>query len=180
MIVPYLALLLLQSGGKQEFDARCASCHGADGRGGQRGPAIVLRGRSDQDLRDLIRKGFPAAGMPGFEIPEPKLGAIVAFARSLGESGEDSTITLELRNRRTVNFADLVEPKTGDCPTYHGRLGGNRHSPLGQINTGNVTSLAPRWMFPIPGAQRLQVTPVVVDGIMYVTTVNEAYALDAR
>jgi alcohol dehydrogenase (cytochrome c) len=59
-------------------------------------------------------------------------------------------------------------------------LGGNRHSPLGQINAGNVTSLAPRWMFPVPGSQRLQVTPVVVDGVMYVTTVNEAYALDAR
>ncbi len=56
MIVPYLALLLLQGGGKQEFDARCAACHGADGHGGERGPAIVLRGRSDQDLRDLIRK----------------------------------------------------------------------------------------------------------------------------
>ena len=58
-------------------------------------------------------------------------------------------------------------------------LGGNRHSPLAQINTGNVSSLAPRWMFPIPGSQRLQVTPVVVDGVMYVTTVNEAYGLDA-
>src|ERR1700731_153669 len=117
MIVVYLALLLAQGGGNQEFAVRCAACHGADGRGGERGPAIVLRGRSDQDLRDLIRKGFPASGMPGFEIPEPKLGAIVAFLRSIGESREDSPITLELRNRRTVSFADLIEPKTGDWPT---------------------------------------------------------------
>ncbi len=36
-------------------------------------------------------------------------------------------------------------------------------------------------MFPIPGAPRaLEDTPVVVDGVMYVTAVNEAYALDAR
>jgi alcohol dehydrogenase (cytochrome c) len=36
-------------------------------------------------------------------------------------------------------------------------------------------------MFTIPGAPRpLQVTPVVINGVMYVTTVNEAYALDAR
>jgi alcohol dehydrogenase (cytochrome c) len=34
-------------------------------------------------------------------------------------------------------------------------------------------------MFPVPSAQRLQVTPVVLDGIMYVTGPNEAYALDA-
>jgi alcohol dehydrogenase (cytochrome c) len=36
-------------------------------------------------------------------------------------------------------------------------------------------------MFPIPGAPRaLEGTPIVVDGVMYVTNVNEAYALDAR
>ena len=36
-------------------------------------------------------------------------------------------------------------------------------------------------MFTIPAApSALQVTPVVVDGVMYVTSVNEAYALDAR
>jgi glucose dehydrogenase len=36
-------------------------------------------------------------------------------------------------------------------------------------------------MFTIQGAPRaLQMTPVVVDGVMYVTSVNEAYALDAR
>jgi len=36
-------------------------------------------------------------------------------------------------------------------------------------------------MFTIPAAPRaLEMTPVVVDGVMYVTSVNEAYALDAR
>jgi alcohol dehydrogenase (cytochrome c) len=36
-------------------------------------------------------------------------------------------------------------------------------------------------MFPVPGVARgLEVTPVVVDGVMYVTAANEAYALDAR
>ena len=33
-------------------------------------------------------------------------------------------------------------------------LSGNRFSPLNQINTGNVARLAPKWMFPIPGAPR--------------------------
>ena len=94
MTVVYLALLLAQVGGNQKFAVRCAACHGADGR-------------SDQDVRELIRKGFPAAGMPGFEIP--RSAAIVAFVRSLGKSREESAVSLELRNRRTVSFADLVE-----------------------------------------------------------------------
>ena len=49
-----------------------------------------------------------------------------------------------------------------------------------QIHTGNVAGLAPKWMFPVAGSDRLQVTPLVVDGVMYVTAANEAYALDAR
>ena len=36
-----------------------------------------------------------------------------------------------------------------------------------------------KWFLALSGASRLQVTPVVVDGIMYVTGANECYALDA-
>ncbi len=80
-----------------------------------------------------------------------------------------------------VAFADVAHPKPGSWPTYDGNESGNRFSPLQQINTANVERLAPKWMFPIPGAPRaLEVTPIVVDGVMYVTSVNEAYALDAR
>src|SRR5262249_19026195 len=52
------------------------------------------------------------------------------------------------------------------------------HSALTQINASNVTRLAPAWMFSVPGAPRLQVTPVYFDGVLYVTAPNEAYALD--
>src|SRR5438876_4939075 len=80
-----------------------------------------------------------------------------------------------------IPFEDIAQPKPGTWPTYHGRLSGNRFSPLDQINGSNVDRLAPRWMFTIHGAPRdLQVTPVVAGGVMYVTSVNEAYALDAR
>lgn len=80
-----------------------------------------------------------------------------------------------------VRFEEVAHPKPGEWPTYDGRLSGNRFSALDQIDTGNAARLAPKWMFPIPNAPRaLEVTPVVVDGVMYVTSVNEAYALDAR
>ncbi len=80
-----------------------------------------------------------------------------------------------------VPFADVAHPKPGSWPTYNGNMSGNRFSPLNQINTTNVQRLAPQWIFPIASSPRpLQVTPVVVDGVMYVTSVNEAYALDAR
>lgn len=92
-----------------------------------------------------------------------------------------------------VPFADVAHPKTGSWPTYHGNESGNRFSPLSQINTGNVAKLAPKWMFMVgapgggdehkrgvPSWSGLEGTPLMVDGVMYVTSVNEAYALDAR
>jgi alcohol dehydrogenase (cytochrome c) len=76
---------------------------------------------------------------------------------------------------------DPAPPPPGDWPTYDGTPSGNRFSPADQINTGNVQHLAPRWMFTIQGAPRaLEGTPIVAGGVMYVTSVNEAYALDAR
>ncbi|HTX39841.1 MAG TPA: PQQ-binding-like beta-propeller repeat protein [Bryobacteraceae bacterium] len=71
-----------------------------------------------------------------------------------------------------------IEPKL-DWPNYDGGYSGNRYSSLAQITPANVKRLAPAWIFPVPGAPRLEVTPVVVDGVMYITAANEAYALDA-
>src|SRR5262245_7191155 len=63
--------------GKRHFEARCAACHGADGKGGERGPDIIssetARRRSANDLAALIRKGVPAAGMPAFQLPDQEL-----------------------------------------------------------------------------------------------------------
>ena len=63
--------------------------------------------------------------------------------------------------------------------SYNGDLGGNRYTTLKQIDKHNVTRVAPRWAFTVPGASGLQATPIVVDGVMYVTATNECYALDA-
>jgi alcohol dehydrogenase (cytochrome c) len=84
-----------------------------------------------------------------------------------------------LLTRSDETYAERrIEPKF-DWPSYDGSDTGNRYSPLEQINTASVKRLAPAWVFPVPGAPRLEVTPVVVDGVMYITGPNEAYALDA-
>ena len=66
-----------------------------------------------------------------------------------------------------------------DWPSYDGSPSGNRYTPQTQVNKSNVERLAPRWIYTIPTSTRLQTTPVVVDGVMYVTSANECYALDA-
>jgi PQQ-dependent dehydrogenase (methanol/ethanol family) len=119
--------------------------------------------------------------MPKVDASPADMRNVVAYLSSL-RSDPNAKATLATGELGPgVSFADVAQPKPGAWPTYHGNVSGNRFSPLNQINTTNVERLAPKWIFPIPGAPRaLQVTPIVVDGVMFVTSVNEAYALDAR
>ena len=72
-----------------------------------------------------------------------------------------------------------ITPKA-DWTHYDGSLTGNRYSPLELINSTTVQRVGAAWVFPIASNPRaLQSTPVVQDGIMYVTGWNEIYALDA-
>jgi alcohol dehydrogenase (cytochrome c) len=66
-----------------------------------------------------------------------------------------------------------------DWPTYDGAMGGNRYVTMTQIGKENVSRLGPKWTFSPPNVGHLETTPVVVDGMMYVTSVNECFALDA-
>ena len=174
--------------GRELFTARCASCHGEDGRGGGRGFSLVApaqpRAASTQDVRDIIVRGLQNAGMPAFSMPDPELDAIAAFVMTLRPAAAAARPAAAEPTPAPVAplpFSDIARPKPGEWPTYHGQLSGNRFSALDQITPANVQRLAPAWMFTIRGAPRdLQVTPVVAGGVMYVTSVNEAYALDAR
>jgi PQQ-dependent dehydrogenase (methanol/ethanol family) len=76
------------------------------------------------------------------------------------------------------DFAEILKPRAGDWPTYHGRLDGNRHSALAQITTANVKSLSPKWIHSVRGFDN-EMTPLVLDGIMYITATNQVSALDA-
>ena len=66
-----------------------------------------------------------------------------------------------------------------DWPAYNGDPRGNRFTTMTQIDKNNVSKLGVKWIYSVPNAGNLQVTPVVVGGIMYVTAPNECYALDA-
>jgi PQQ-dependent dehydrogenase (methanol/ethanol family) len=77
-----------------------------------------------------------------------------------------------------VGFSRILDPRPGDWPTYNGKLDGNRYSGLTQINASNVKDLVLKWIFPMPHFG-LESTPIVVDGVMYLSGNNQAYAIDA-
>ena len=57
--------------------------------------------------------------------------------------------------------------------------GGTRFSPLDQINTANVSRLAPACIFQVGERDNFQTGPLVHDGTMYLTTSRSTIALDA-
>jgi alcohol dehydrogenase (cytochrome c) len=65
--------------------------------------------------------------------------------------------------------------------TYSGSYMSQRHSALKQITTLNAKNLELKWVFQAQSLQTFEATPLVVDGIMYVTQApNDVVALDAR
>jgi alcohol dehydrogenase (cytochrome c) len=74
----------------------------------------------------------------------------------------------------------LVTPVSSNWPSYNGDYTGRRYSALREINTSNVSQLRTQWVFHTPNSSHLEVTPVAVDGILFVTSANDAYALDAQ
>ncbi len=74
----------------------------------------------------------------------------------------------------------LVGLPSANWISYNGDYSGRRYSKLSEINTNNVSRLRAAWVFHARNTSRLEVTPVVVNGLMFVTTSNDAFALDAR
>ena len=79
--------------------------------------------------------------------------------------------------KRIVNAT--AEP--GIWLTYSGNFQAHRFSPLKEITPENVARLRPAWVYQIPARTRFETSPVVVDGIMYVTEPpTKVTALDLR
>jgi len=84
-------------------------------------------------------------------------------------------LTAQVPYQRIVDAAN--EP--GSWLTYSGNYQGHRYSALTQIMPENVSRLRPVWVYQTEH-ERTEVTPVVVDGVIYVTEANEVVALDVH
>jgi len=63
----------------------------------------------------------------------------------------------------------------------NGNYDQTRFYPGKQIDKSNVGNLRPAWIFQTEVKESLETTPIVVDGVMYVTTsFNHVYAIDAK
>jgi len=165
--------------------------------------------RTDEDLAALFKQGLPAAGMPAFpNLTATENADLIRYLRTLrpreGSGPVRTKLTLVdgssieglILNQSALDLQLLGDDrkihllrKSGDryravtsqadWPSYNGQTTGSRYSTLAQITRGNVSRMVPKWIFSLQNTSHLQVTPVVVNGVMYVTAANECYALDA-
>jgi alcohol dehydrogenase (cytochrome c) len=69
----------------------------------------------------------------------------------------------------------------GGWPVYGGDMSNTRYSASDQINAGNVQTLHLKWLFQTGVIGSFETTPIVEDGVMYITTpYNHLFAIDAR
>ena len=137
-----------------------------------------LQLHSKADLKRVTK--IQESLMPAAKLKPSQVEDVIAFLMKASPSeataewkpSPDLNVTTErLRN---------ADSEPHNWLTYWGNLRGTHYSRLDQITRDNVGSLTNQWSFQFGGGL-VETTPLVVDGVMFVTgPLNDAAALDAR
>ena len=115
---------------------------------------------------------------------EADKAAAEAAMRAPGEmlaEKEAPGVTLEKLRGFSVNARELAQKQVEEnWVSYNGDYSGRRFSGMTEITPANAGRLVAKWHFTTTGAGVMEVTPVVVAGVMFITRSNDAWALDAK
>ena len=93
-------------------------------------------------------------------------------------------LTAQMAAGQDLTHKDLLKQQPNMWPTYNGDYSGRRFSELKQINTANVQNLSLAWAnrftSTLPGNVVIKSTPLLVNGILYLTSPNNVWAADVR
>jgi alcohol dehydrogenase (cytochrome c) len=85
-----------------------------------------------------------------------------------------------LRIQVFIGMAALGVRAQDSWLTYHGDYTGQRHSKLAQITSENVGQLQQIWRFQTGQNQSIKASPILANGILYITTPDNIWAIDAH
>ena len=74
----------------------------------------------------------------------------------------------------------LLKPRADSWLTYHGDYSGRRHSLLTEITPENVHRLGLAWTFQTGQNAQIKASPILANGIVYLTTPDNLWAIDVR
>jgi len=118
--------------------------------------------------------GSPIAGALALAVAVATMGSASSQeVKSAVKYGDMTTVSQDLLNR--------AESDGNNFLLTNGDYWQRRYYPNTQINTANVARLHPAWIFQTEVKESLETSPIIVDGVMYVTTsFSHVYALNAR
>jgi cytochrome c oxidase cbb3-type subunit III len=114
-----------QTEAKALYGSICASCHGLDARGGERGPDIISRpeivDKTDAELTEILMNGRTSVGMPAFStLGVGKLSALVAYLRMLEGRGRGASLPGDPNRGKALFFG---KAKCAQCHLVSGQGG---------------------------------------------------------
>ena len=130
----------------------------------------------DGEYLSVVPDSTPA--MPAYKGTAEQQRNLIAFLETLKGVGV-GPLTGTLPPVTQPEIEQVLHPRQGDWPNYNGTLDGNRDSSLKQITLDNVAKLQLQWVYSIQ-FNGLETTPIVVDGVMFVTGNNQVYAVSGK
>ena len=114
-----------QAAGKHIFESTCASCHGLNGKGGERAPDIATKPEvvklSDRETLKILREGILQKGMPPFGPLGPaRLSEVLGYLRMLQGKGKAPAVTTNAEAGKEI-FAG--KGGCSQCHMVHGAGG---------------------------------------------------------
>ena len=103
-----------------------------------------------------------------------------AMSRARQQAVFAAFLFIAAASAQNVDKQMTLHPPSDAWLTYHGDYSGRRHSSLSAITPENVGQLKELWRFPTGQNQVIKASPILVDGILYVTTPDNIWAVDAR
>ena len=130
----------------------------------------------DGEYLSVLPGSTPA--MPAYQGTAGQLRDLLAYLSTLKGVGVGA-LTAPLPPVTQPEIDQVAHPRQGDWPNYNGTLDGNRNSALDQINQQNAAQLQLQWVYSIQ-FNGLETTPIVVDGVMFITGNNQVYAVSGK
>jgi alcohol dehydrogenase (cytochrome c) len=91
-----------------------------------------------------------------------------------------AAVSVVLAAAQSADSNRLVHPPADAWLTYHGDYNGQRHSGVAEITPDNVGRLERVWRFQTGQTQAIKASPILMNGVLYLTTPDNLWATDAR
>jgi len=124
----------------------------------------------------IFEKTVMFAGALALSVSTAAISCAQEVKQSAGETAKTATVTPVTQ--------EMLDHAAADAKNFlhtNGDYTQQRFYPNKQINASNVKQLHPAWIFQTEVKDTMETSPIVVNGVMYVTTAfSHVYALDAK